>query len=115
MPRTGWLTLSAAFRPRAALLDSLVIVALALVFAIPTVSAAQSAANGTIRGKVADETGAALPGVSVTIASPALLVGEIVAVTSEDGAYTFPDIPIGEYRVSYQLSGFQRLVREDIL
>src|SRR4029079_2245437 len=32
------------------------------------------AQNATIRGRVADESGAAMPGVAVTITSPALLV-----------------------------------------
>jgi outer membrane receptor protein involved in Fe transport len=86
----------------------------ALALAASTASA-QSVSSGTIRGKVADETGGALPGAAVSITSPALLVPQLVAVTDVQGNYSLPDLPIGEYRVSYDLTGFQRLVRENIV
>src|SRR5262245_61541030 len=78
----------------------LVLAALLLMMTIPSILAAQSGASGTIRGKVSDQTGAALPGVSVTIASPSLLVGQVSGTTSADGTYTFPDLPIGAYKVT---------------
>ena len=58
-------------------------------------AAAQSVANATIRGKVVDETGGALPGVTVTAASPALLVGQIAVATDSDGSYRVSELPIG--------------------
>jgi len=77
-------------------------------------ASAQSAANGTIRGRAIDTTGSALPGVDVTLTSPALLVPRAVQ-TDGQGDYTFPDIPIGQYQLSFELSGFQRLVRDEIV
>lgn len=77
-------------------------------------AAAQSVANATIRGKVVDETGGALPGVTVTAASPALLVGQIAVATDSDGTYRVSELPIGDYRVTYELSGFQRHVRDEV-
>lgn len=73
---------------------------------------AQSVAN--IRGRVTDDTGGALPGVTIAVTSPAMLLPEIVGVTDTEGGYSFPDLPIGQYRLSYELPGFQRFVREQI-
>src|SRR5262249_4492931 len=65
-------------------------------------------------GHVTDSTGATLPGVTVTAASPALLVGQVSTVTDSTGVYTLPELPIGVYTVSYELQGFQRMARQDI-
>src|SRR5207249_2025638 len=70
--------------------------------------------TGGIFGKVTDSTGAVLPGVNVTISSPALIQPQ-VAVTVETGAYTFPRIPIGTYTVSFEVTGFKRNIREGIV
>ena len=64
---------------------------------------------------MADETAGVLPGVTVTATSPALLVPELVSVTDAEGNYALPVLPIGTYRLTYELSGFQRLVREEII
>jgi len=78
------------------------------------VPGAQSVGVGTIQGKLSDESGATLPGVTVTIASPALQLRQITDVTRPDGSYRFVDIPIGTYRVQYELSGFQSVVRDEV-
>ena len=70
--------------------------------------------NGTIRGTINDETGGALPGVTVVATSPALLVAQIVVVSGGDGNYLLPELPIGEYQVTYELGGFQQFVRSEI-
>lgn len=69
--------------------------------------------NGEIFGRVVDSSGAVLPGVAVTIESPALLQ-PLSATTTETGAYRFPNVPIGLYTVTFQLTGFTRFVRRDI-
>jgi hypothetical protein len=68
-----------------------------------------------IRGRVADETDAALPGVSVIAKSPALLVPQLVSVSDAEGKFAFPALPIGNYRLEFELSGFQRLVRDEVV
>jgi len=73
-----------------------------------------SAQNATIRGRVADESGAAMPGVNVTLTSPALLVAQSTTSDAE-GSYVFANLPIGEYQATFELSGFQRFVRDKIL
>lgn len=72
-----------------------------------------SATTGSINGKVTDSSGGVLPGVSVTIASPSMQ-GTRTDVTSQDGDYRFPAIPPGEYRITYELTGFGTVVREGV-
>jgi len=55
--------------------------------------------------------GKALPGVTVTIASPSLQ-GMRTAVTGEGGGYNFPSIPPGQYTVSFELEGMQRVTKK---
>ena len=72
------------------------------------------AQNAAIRGRVSDETGAALPGVAISITSPALLVPQ-TSVSDSEGSYLFANLPVGEYQAVFELSGFQRFVRGNIL
>src|SRR5262249_11680740 len=62
--------------------------------------------GGTISGHVADSQGLALPGVTVSAASPNLQ-GVRSAVTSANGDYIFSALPSGTYTVTFELSGFQ--------
>src|SRR5262245_5484613 len=70
--------------------------------------------DGTINGKVNDSTGAVLPGVGITVASPTLLGGQRTSVTDEQGNYRVGLLPPGVYTVTYELPGFKTLVREGI-
>jgi len=72
-----------------------------------------SATTGAINGRVSDESDAALPGVTINISSPAMQ-GTRTTVTGEDGSFRFPAVPPGEYRVSYELTGFATVVREGV-
>jgi hypothetical protein len=96
----------------AAAVISAMVVAAVLAVAAPL--GAQTVRSGTIGGTVADESRAAIPGVTVTLTSPALQVPQIVKVTDGSGAYQFVDLPLGTYRVSFELQGFGKLVRESI-
>jgi hypothetical protein len=77
-----------------------------LTFAVLGPAGAQTG-TGTILGQVTDESGAALPGVTVTVRSPALQVPAVTTVTDERGEYRVTPLPIGTYSVQYELSGFQ--------
>src|SRR5438128_857624 len=74
----------------------------------------QSVGSGTIDGRLTDETSGSLPGVTVTISSPAMQLGQLTAQSAADGNYRFVDLPIGLYRIQYELSGFQTVVREGV-
>ena len=69
------------------------------------VSAQPTAAS--IIGQVRDESGAIMPGVTVTATSPALQTGSQSSVSDERGEYRITPLPIGTYSVVYELSGFQ--------
>jgi hypothetical protein len=72
-----------------------------------------ASATGTIQGRVADTSGAVLPGVTVTASSPSML-GVQTTVTSENGNYRFPAVPPGTYTITYELPGFNTVRREGI-
>ena len=69
--------------------------------------------TGSVTGKVIDENGSPLPGVTVTIEGPNI-VGSKTAITSESGSYRFLRIPVGTYLIKAEMSGFKALVREEI-
>ena len=81
---------------------------LLLMLLVRSASAQQDAG---IAGQVVDESGAVLPGVTVTATSPALQVRSVVSVTDERGDYRLTPLPIGTYTVEYSLSGFQTVRR----
>ncbi|MGE3188934.1 MAG: carboxypeptidase regulatory-like domain-containing protein, partial [Vicinamibacterales bacterium] len=60
-----------------------------------------------------DNTGAVLPGVTVTVSGPTLIQPRVV-ITSETGTYRVPELPVGTYEVRFELPGFQTMVRQDI-
>jgi hypothetical protein len=82
------------------------------VLATAGVSTAQDF-RGRINGTVTDNTGAVLPGVTVTATSPALIQPQ-VQVTGAEGDYRFIALPPGLYDVTFELSGFQSVKREGI-
>src|SRR6185437_7606438 len=78
------------------------------------VAAATSwAQDGVITGRITDPSGAALPGVDVSLTSPAMLGGRS-AVSDEQGTYRFVVLPPGVYSVRFQLQGFATVVREGV-
>jgi len=77
-------------------------------------TATAQVSTGEIFGRVTDTSGAILPGAAVTITSPALIRPQ-TAVTAASGGYRFPSLPIGAYTVSFDLAGFKKTVRTDIV
>ena len=76
------------------------------------VAPAHAQAIGSIFGKVTDSSGGVLPGVTVTVAGPALQQ-PLVAVTGATGTYQFPSVPIGTYTVTFELNGFKKAVASE--
>jgi hypothetical protein len=66
--------------------------------------------TGEIKGKVTDDTGAALPGVTITAQSPSLQ-GIRTAFTDANGNFRLPLLPIGEYSLTFELAGFERIIK----
>ncbi len=69
--------------------------------------------RGRMNGTVTDNTGAVLPGVTVTATSPALIQPQ-VQVTGADGSYRFLALPPGVYMIDFELTGFQNVKRQDV-
>src|SRR6185369_8690157 len=69
-------------------------------------TAAAQETTGTITGTTTDQTGAVLPGVSVTLKNTDTGIVRTV-VTNEAGLYTASLLPIGQYEVVFELQGFQ--------
>jgi hypothetical protein len=89
----------------------------ALVVFLALFLAVNAAAQGTaasIVGRVTDESGGILPGVTVVASSPALQVASVTTITDAQGEYRVTPLPIGTYSVEYALSGFRTVRREDI-
>src|SRR5215210_8933221 len=63
------------------------------------------AQQGRLAGVVRDATGSVLPGVTLTVAGPALTVQRTV-VTDDHGGYEFDSLPGGHYLVTAALMGF---------
>ena len=91
-----------------------VIVAVAVVVATATSTWAQEQ-TGVLQGRAVDGSGAALPGVTLTVSGPTILGGSRSTTTSEQGAYRVAAIPIGLYTVTFEITGFQTKVYEDFL
>ncbi len=78
-------------------------------------SLAQTIPTGKLTGTVSDAENGALPGVNVTISSPALILPQMSTVTNEKGLYKFFNLPSGTYKVVFELQGFKGVIREGIL
>ncbi|MGD9902505.1 MAG: carboxypeptidase regulatory-like domain-containing protein [Vicinamibacterales bacterium] len=88
---------------------------LAVIVALATATAASAQQTGTLSGIVRDAQGGVLPGVTVSVSSPALIGGVRTAVTGEGGSYQFTTLPPGTYQVNYELTGFAPLRRDSIV
>jgi hypothetical protein len=82
----------------------------ALVWLTSTSVATAQSTSGTISGRVVDAQELPVPGVTVNAESPNLQ-GIRTAVTSENGDYIISLLPSGVYKISFELSGFQRVER----
>jgi outer membrane receptor protein involved in Fe transport len=69
--------------------------------------------TGTILGVVTDDTGAVLPGATVTLRGENI-VGVQTTTSNERGLYRFAALPPGSYEVSVSMSGFATLNRTSL-
>jgi hypothetical protein len=84
-------------------------VVVVMLLGLPAVALASG-----IAGTVKDGTGAVLPGVTVEVASPALIERVRSAVTDGNGAYQVVDLAPGTYSVTFALEGFNTVRRQGI-
>src|SRR4051812_11005362 len=88
----------------------------ALLFGLILACASPAAAQvtGTIAGTIKDASGAVLPGVTVTVAGPALQRASAAAISAPDGTYRVTLLPPGLYEVHFDLAGFSPVSRRDV-
>jgi len=72
------------------------------------------ARTGVLTGRITDDQGEALPGVSVTITSPALIQGSLGTVSNERGLYRFINLPPGVYALKAEIQAFAPYEQTDI-
>ncbi len=89
-----------------------VYLALVICLALPTLLIAQGT-GGRILGRIADPTGAVLAGVKVTASNEATGVSQD-ALSNDSGDYAFPNIAVGTYSLTFDLTGFKKAVRHSV-
>jgi hypothetical protein len=78
------------------------------------VSASVATAQATIAGVVRDSSGAVLPGVTVEATSPSLTEKARTAVSDATGQYRIVTLPPGTYVVTFALTGFTTVKRDNV-
>ena len=87
---------------------------LAAAFVLTLAGSAHAQGMGSIFGKTTDTSGAVMPGVTVTATGTGLQQPR-VTVTGSTGAYQMPNIPIGTYTVTFELDGFKKVTRPNVI
>ena len=90
------------------LLLSLFLLFGALVFSGAAVYA--QTGQGTLTGSVTDSSGAVIPAVSVLVKNQSTGF-TYNGVTNQEGIYRVPYLNAGLYEITYETTGFRRLVR----
>ena len=91
---------------------TLVLGSLLSLFLWPAAAIAQQQL-ATLQGTITDQTGAVVPGVTVTAIAIDTGVAR-TAVTNQAGVYRVPSLEPGRYRVSAELTGFSRAIRDNV-
>ena len=89
-----------------------VCIALAAALSIPALLFAQGT-SGRVIGRVSDPSGAILAGVKVALVNEATNVSRDTK-TNENGDYDFVEVPVGTYRLEFDLTGFKKNVRRGV-
>ncbi len=97
-----------------AILRAFAALAIVTAFGLAPAAAQTGQMFGELVGKVSDDQGGVLPGVTVTLSGPAVM-GSPTAVSNAQGLYRFPAVNTGTYTLKFELSGFAPLTREGII
>ncbi len=83
-----------------------------LIFSASFASAQTS--STALRGLIKDPSGAVIPNVKLTLKDTATGI-EKSAVSGEDGAYAFPNLVGGNYQLTAEVAGFQKVVIDNVV
>jgi hypothetical protein len=78
----------------------------AVLFCVLLIPPAWSQSGGKITGTVKDQTNGAIPGATVVVVNIATGVKQS-AKTDEQGSYSFPALPVGQYEIDVTADGFK--------
>jgi hypothetical protein len=84
-----------------------------IIVLTPPVFAQSQALNGQIEGMVADQTGAAVKGATITATNIETGASRSV-ITDESGVFRFPLLPLGTYRLTAEAANFKKSVRDGV-
>jgi hypothetical protein len=86
------------------------------LFLIVSVCFGQAGQTGKITGTVTGPGGEELPGVTVILKSPALILPQMTTVTNDRGVYRFHGLNPGTYQITFMLEGMMdTIVRDGII
>ncbi len=71
--------------------------------------------TSTLRGAIVDQSGAVVPGATVSVANQATGLNRRSATTTSNGEYVFTSLVPGLYRVTVEAQGFKKVTQEDVL
>jgi carboxypeptidase family protein len=89
-------------------------VAIAALMLLVASGVVRAQATAQLSGRVTDESGAVLPGVTITVTHTDTGATRTV-VTDDQGVYLFTNLPTGPYRLEAMLSGFRTYVQTGIV
>src|SRR6266700_3267319 len=84
-----------------------------LLVAIGSAAAPAQEITGAITGVVKDQSGAIVPGATVTVRNVATNI-EASMVTDGTGVYLASNLPVGPYEVKVELAGFRTYIRREL-
>src|SRR5258705_7567561 len=87
---------------------------LLIVLLFFSTSSAQSVATAQINGDIKDQSGAGLPGVTITVTQTDTGLTRS-AVSGEEGPDILQDLPTGPYRFEAELQGFRKFVQTGLV
>lgn len=82
---------------------------------IASVCFAQAGQTGAINGTVSGPEGQELPGITVILKSPQMVLKQMTTVSNTKGFYRFPALTPGTYEVTFMLEGMDTIVRKGII
>jgi hypothetical protein len=85
-----------------------------LCFVLTGTAWAQAVSGAQISGFVRDSSGGALPGADVTATQTETGLARTV-ISASDGAFAFPNLPVGPYQLKVGLQGFTTFVQDGIV
>jgi hypothetical protein len=90
-----------------------VLILVLLATAMTANNAFAQANNASLGGVVQDTTKALIPGVTITLTNTQTGIVD-TKLTNESGAYSFPSVPPGTYKISADLTGFKSAVQNSV-